>query len=337
MIMNQKLNPGLIRVVFNAKTPFTITQIGNFFILIEKIYSQFSKQIFENTDFCLLINTISNELSAFDLVASTNDYKPIKFSDFEELTMCVLYSIYSSSLEKELDFIDEHSKSTYDSVLEIVNIVKPDQQIIITSAIDNKYVKITISSGCKVNLEKADTLQQIQVFKNIKDVMQAYEKNKLESFINCNLEEFDISGVILSGANFVDSDLYKVNFNDSILQGTNFFNADVSEANLTRATLTHSTLEEADFSGANLSNADLSFSNLSNADFSGANLTDAILYNTTICGTDFSGANLTNVQFTGDVEFMTDTDFSNNANWWDAKIENDKLKQWLEKYYPRKN
>ncbi|MEW5821607.1 MAG: pentapeptide repeat-containing protein [Cyanobacteriota bacterium] len=334
--MTHNLALGNIRIIFQGDKPFSIGQIGTIFNFIENIYTRFSDQIFESQDLCLIINNVKNEIAAFDLVASTKDNKPIKFSDFEELTMCVLYSIYSSTFEHNLEIYDKKAESIYNNVFNLLDIIQENQSLLMSSAIDNKLVKISILPNRKVSLDKYDSLNLITMFKNKEDVVNAYQTDKLDSFINSNMDEFDLSDINLSGANFVDSSLYKVNLNNSNISKANFFNSDLSEASLIKTNLTYSTLEEADLSGSNLAESDLSETNLSNADFSGTKLCNARFHNVTVLGTDFSSSDLTGALFSGDITFDSDTDFSNKANWWDAKIENEIFKKWLEKNYPKR-
>lgn len=334
--MNDNIGLGKIRISFGGSKSFSISQIGNVFSIIEDIYNCFSKQIFETTDFILIINNIKQELAAFDVIASTKDDKPIKYSTFEEITMCVLFSIYSTTFENNLEIIDTKAKSIHTNVFKLFSLIEENQQLSLTSNIDDKYVRISISPQNKVTLEKLDALQPTKRYKNKMEVMKGYESNKFESFINSNLEGCDLNDINLSGAVFIDSELSAVNFSNSNLNNTNFFNADVSNSNISNATLTHSNLEEADFSGSNLSNSNLCNVNLRNADLSTANLADSIIKNSDLSGTDLSGANLTNTLISENITYNDDTDLSNNTNWWDAKIENKKFHKWLEKNYPKK-
>lgn len=334
--MKDNIGLGKIRISFGGSKAFSIKQVGNIFSIIEDIYNSFSKQIFETGDFILIINNVKQELAAFDIIASTNDDKPIKYSVFEEITMCVLYSIYSTTFENNLEVIDTRAKSLHANVFELFKIIQEDQQLSLTSNIDDKYVKVNILPENKVTLEKLDALQPTKTYKNKIEVIRGYESNMFESFIGSNLEGCNLSGINLSGAVFIDSELSTVNFSNAVLNNTNFYNADVSNSNLSKINLTHSKLEEADFSGCNLSDANLCNSNLCNVDLSTANLTNALIKNTDLSGADLSGAILTNTTFCENIKYDSDTDFSNNANWWDATIENKKFRKWLEKNYPKK-
>ncbi|MGD9581372.1 MAG: pentapeptide repeat-containing protein [Vampirovibrionia bacterium] len=334
--MNDNLGLSKIRISFGGSKAFSISQIGHIFSAIENIYCCFSKQIFETEDFMLIIHNVKEELAAFDIIATTKDDKPIKYSSFEEITMCALFSIYSATFENNLEIIDAKTKPIHLNVFELFNIIKPDQQVILTSNIDDKLVKVTILPDNKVLLEKCDTIQANKSYKNKVEVMKSYETNKFESFINSNFEGCILNEVNLSGAVFIDSELATVNFSNSNLNNTNFYNADMSDSNLTNATLTGANLVKVDLSGSNLSNTNLCNANLTNADLSGSNLTNAMIKNANISNTDLSSADLTNTLIAESTIFNDDTDFSNGANWWDAKIENKKLLKWLEKYYPKK-
>lgn len=334
--MKDNIGLGKIRISFGGSKAFSIRQIGNIFSSIESIYNSFSKQIFESDDFILLINNVKQELAAFDIIASTNDDKPVKYSTFEEITMCVLFSIYSATFENNLEIIDKSAKSIHANVFNLFSFIKEGQQLSLISNIDDKYVKINILSDNKVTLEKLDAFQPIKTYKNKIEVLRGYESNMFESFIDSNLEGCILNDINLSGAVFINSELSTVNFTNSKLNNTNFYNADVSNANLSNVTLTHSKLEEADLSGSNLSNSNLCNVNLCNTDLSSANLTDAIIKNADLSGADLSGANLTNTLISENIKYDRDTDFSNKANWWDARIENKKFYKWLEKNYPKK-
>jgi len=117
--MKDNIGLGKIRISFGGSKSFSISQIGNIFSIIEDIYNCFSKQIFETTDFILIINNIKQELAAFDVIASTKDDKPIKYSTFEEITMCVLFSIYSTTFENNLEIIDTKAKSIHTNVFKL--------------------------------------------------------------------------------------------------------------------------------------------------------------------------------------------------------------------------
>lgn len=333
--MIENLSLGNIRIVLKGEKAFSISQIGNIFILIEKIYKKFSKNLLEETNLSLTIKNFELKQGAFDLVILNSDNYPIKYTDFEELTLCVLYSIYSSTFENTLEAIDEQAKAIQSDSLGIMGLLLPTQLVVLVAVINDKIVKITISPDKKVFLEKINPFQAKISLKNKEDILNVYSNNKARSFNKCNFEQFELADINLSGASFIDSELSEANFNNSILVHTNFFNADVSNSQLVNAQLNNSILEESDFSGANLLGANLTATNLREADFSSANLSEAILHNVDIEGTDFSGAKFNNAVISGNTKFSNSTDFSNNANWWDAKIEDNRLLEWLKKHYAK--
>jgi len=333
--MSENLGLKNLMIAFRGEKPFTLTQIGQVFTTLEKIFLKFSDQIFESTDFCLLIDNFNNKLTFIELIASTKDNKPIKYSNFEELTMCVLYSLYSATFKDGFEAIDSRSISIHKNVFTLADIIDSNQYLELSSVIDNKLVKVCIHPDRKISLDKVEQLSKTLNFENKDDIIKAYESDKENSFVNCNLEEWDLSGLNLSSANFINSSLYKANLSASNLSNTNFSNSDVSKATLINANLSNSILEEADLSDANLTQADLNSVDLSYADLSNSKLLDAKLHDVIITETDLSGADLTNTVFSGTIKYNSETDFSNNANWWDAQIEDSNFKKWLEKHYQK--
>lgn len=333
--MTENKSPGKVSIIFSGEKPFTLSQIGKVFTLLENIYIQFSEQVFETKNICLLLNNVQNNLGAFEIIAQTSELKSIKHSDFEELTMCVLYSIYSATFENGLEVIDKRAIAIHNIVFQLSEIIEEKQCLTMASAIDNKVVKVHIQPEKKVSLEKTTVTLPAKSLKTKTDVLKAYSENKLNAFNGANLEKFDLSNIDLSGASFIDSGLYKSNLNNTTLKQANFSDADLSKAFLNNADLSESILKSSDFSKAVMTRSNLSKADLTEADFSSANLGEAILVDSIIYGTDFSNANLTNTMFSGDIKYDNETDFSDNANWWDARIENQPFKEWLDKHYPK--
>lgn len=334
--MIENIGPGNLRVAFQGEKPFSISETGKIFTLIEEIYVKFSKQIFENDDFCLHINSIKPELAAFDLISSTIDCKPVKHRDFEEITICFLYSFYSSSMENDLELFDENSKNIHNSVTGLINSIKEGQILVLASSIDDKCIKISIQNNNNIKLEKLDTKPIKFEFNNKEQIIKVYNENPQNAFNGCNIDQFDISDIDLSGASFCSASLFEVKLNNSNLTNIDFTDSDVSNASITNSDLSNCILNEADFSATNLSKSNLKEASLLNADLSSSNLEETMLDSVNIEGTDFSSAHLSKAIFKGDIKFNSDTDFSNNANWWDANIEHPALLEWLENTYPKK-
>jgi uncharacterized protein YjbI with pentapeptide repeats len=332
----KNLTLGNVRVIFNGERPFTISSMGKIFILLESLYRQFASYILEDDAFSIYIDNIGIERASFDLIPVAKNDTPVKFNDFQEIILCLLYSIYSSTKENVLEAIDSQAKEIQSEVQELFSIIQEGQALILMSVIEDKLVKITILPDKKVFLEKIDPTRPKKRYENLDTILEAYKENKKESFTNVNLENFELNEVNLAGANFADSELYQITMNNAILTGVNFYNADVSNSHLNHAKLMNANLVEADFSGAELKEADLTGVNLVNADLSSANLSGAILHNVNLSGADLSSSNLTGTKFTGKIKYNSDTDFGNRANWWEAEIEDEKLIEWLKKYYPRK-
>jgi uncharacterized protein YjbI with pentapeptide repeats len=335
MVVNIAL--GNIRVVFEGEMPFSITQIGNIFILLEKLYKEFASYILEESNFSVVINNINSDKISFELMPVPQQESLLKFSDFQEIILCLLYSIYSSTRENVLETLDTQAKEIQAEVLDLLNIIQQDQSLVLMSIIDDKLVKIIILPDKKVILDKIDPEKIKKKFDSIDNIIDAYKANKLEYFVSANLENFELENVNLSGANFTDAELYQVILNNSNLTDVNFYKADVSNAHINRSKMVNAYLVNADFSGAEIKETDLTNANLKEADFSSANLSGSILYNVNIMSTDLSGSNLTGTKFTGKIKFDSDTDFGHNTNWWDADIEDEKLLEWLNNYYPKKN
>jgi hypothetical protein len=96
------------------------------------------------------------------------------------------------------------------------------------------------------------------------------------------MEEINMSGASLEGANLFDSNLSKANLSNLDFSGANLFCVNLYKANLNTANLsdtflgwanlTKSSLKDADMSQANLKKAILSGSNLDNVKFTNVNL-----------------------------------------------------------------
>lgn len=149
-----------------------------------------------------------------------------------------------------------------------------------------------------------------------------------------DLQEVNLSHMILSGANFGGADLSKADFTKANLSRADFTKANLSEANLSgadlgkarlpgayvsraslkeaylsaadlgHAILSGANLSEANLSGANLSKADLSLAilrkaNLIVADLSRANLAGADLSEASLSGADLNGTNLDGTDLSG--------------------------------------
>jgi uncharacterized protein YjbI with pentapeptide repeats len=127
--------------------------------------------------------------------------------------------------------------------------------------------------------------------------------------IRPDLEEADLRGAVLSGANLSNAYLSQAN-----LGGTHLNEADLSRAQLAMAYLSGANLKNVDLSraglalaylvGANLSGANLSYANLteanlSGADFSRTNLFNARLKFANLHGTNLSSANLKEANLNG--------------------------------------
>lgn len=96
--------------------------------------------------------------------------------------------------------------------------------------------------------------------------LQAYNPEHLAKYKNgdTNLQNLDLSGALLQGANFENKNLSGTNLSD-----TNLFFANFRNANLTNAKLTFTFAIYTDFSGANLTGTNLTnfvctFANFSN-------------------------------------------------------------------------
>jgi uncharacterized protein YjbI with pentapeptide repeats len=92
-------------------------------------------------------------------------------------------------------------------------------------------------------------------------------------------------------ADLIDCTMVRANLYRSTLYGAQLGGADLSDANLNESKLAQAHLAAAKMHGARLTNADLTSTTLSGADFTGADLTGAIA-----SGTDLSGTNLTDEQ-----------------------------------------
>ncbi|MBW4429872.1 MAG: pentapeptide repeat-containing protein [Nostoc desertorum CM1-VF14] len=113
--------------------------------------------------------------------------------------------------------------------------------------------------------------------------------------IKPNIEDVDLRGANLSGA-----DLRWVNLKNADIRGANLVDVNLCKANLDNTNLSNCDLKDANLSGAyirqaNFENIDLKGANLSEADFTESNLTRAILSKSQALGTNFTAASLTGV------------------------------------------
>ena len=136
-------------------------------------------------------------------------------------------------------------------------------------------------------------------------------QGKRADLSGANLDGLDLSGVLLSGANFRGASLNKTNLSSAQLIHADFSGASLQGTNLRRADLLL-----ANFSGANLSGADLSgaapasdnpyVSTRRGPKFKEADLTDALFVETYCYRSDFSGAKLIRTNFSQ--SYLSDAD-----------------------------
>lgn len=113
--------------------------------------------------------------------------------------------------------------------------------------------------------------------------------------IRPSLQEIDLSGWNLMGANLQDVDLKGANLKGANLRKANLAWANLERADLSEADLTSTNLREAFLFRARLVNASLSEAELIGTDFEKANLTQANLSNCMAFKANFSSAILTGV------------------------------------------
>jgi len=102
-----------------------------------------------------------------------------------------------------------------------------------------------------------------------------------------NLNEIDLTGVNLYGA-----DLSYSTIRNAHLTGANLYHA-----NLFRTSLLHTNLTDADLADADLADADLRHATLRSADLSGACLYESDFRDADLRGADLSGTNTTGTRF----------------------------------------
>lgn len=330
--MIKDVETGILRVIFDGYKDYSVSQIANILLLIEKKYQNNIENIFKINNSKLKIYAINPEEKSFDLIPY-EIYPNMRTKNLAEVIICTLYSFYNSSIETDLY---EVTGNVFVNSYDIYKYMEKDQFIILKAFIDNKMIQVKIQSDTKTFMDNFDFNPQIPVYKTLEDVINSYKTNKDQLFINANLEHLDLQNIDLSKANFINAELYKANLNSTKLEAANFYNADVSSSSLIGADLTKANLEGSDFSNSDLSNSTLESCILNYSDMSSTNLTNAKLHNISILGTDFSAANLTGCKITGKINYNKDTDFSNNTNWWDAKIDNPTFLEWLQQNFPQK-
>lgn len=124
---------------------------------------------------------------------------------------------------------------------------------------------------------------------NFTELAKIASLNPLIDFAGGDLTAVNLSGLILSNANFVATNL----------RGADLTDTDLSESNLryiklNGADLSGAYLEGANLQNASLQNASLALANLIGADLSNANLTNTNLQNTSLGKTNVTGAIFSN-------------------------------------------
>ena len=140
------------------------------------------------------------------------------------------------------------------------------------------------------------TREQIEAIRNgpgSRDLCNADLRPALPTIYD-SVEDIDLNGAYLAGANLRDSFLADANLENGFL-----VSIDLSNAQLSRARFSGASLNDANLSHADLSAADMNDANLSDADLSGAQLLRARLTNTGMIGTNLSGAHLALADLTG--------------------------------------
>jgi Pentapeptide repeats (8 copies) len=133
-----------------------------------------------------------------------------------------------------------------------------------------------------------------------------------------NLNEADLRGANLGGANLrranlSEADLRRAKLGGANLRGANLdradlFDANLQEADLRDANLGGANLDAANLSGANLGGANLIGANLSSADLFDANLSGANLIGASLVGTRLSATNMTGARVYGVSAWDVETD-----------------------------
>lgn len=127
-------------------------------------------------------------------------------------------------------------------------------------------------------------------------------------YVYADLNEADLQGVVLGGADLRIAHLRRANLFRADLSNANLSGVDLSDANLREANLNHTDLTKANLNGAsltsafareaNLNQANLLAANLRSANFRNANFQGANLVVADLEGADLSGANLSTTNFT---------------------------------------
>ena len=94
---------------------------------------------------------------------------------------------------------------------------------------------------------------------------------------NANLEGVKLQRAKLKGVRLQEANLQSANLQKADLGGTELQGANLQNANLQKAELRRTKLEGANLQGANLQKAELIFVDFKNASFKGANLKDAMI------------------------------------------------------------
>lgn len=106
------------------------------------------------------------------------------------------------------------------------------------------------------------------------------------------LDDMDLCGINLSGANLCGVNLMKADCSYSNLRNTSFKGAYLKEANLENVMMVDSVCKNADFTGAKIIKGDMTGARLDGADFSYASMQDADLRHATLIKSKFLGTNL---------------------------------------------
>ena len=113
--------------------------------------------------------------------------------------------------------------------------------------------------------------------------------------------------------------------------GADLRGIDLSGADLRRAVFDNANLEGANLTGADLRKASFKRSNLMKAAFDGADMRDASFIKAKMNLSNFQGCRLENADLRG---IRGRYAIWRNANWWDAKMDDD-LKKALSKKWPK--
>ncbi len=137
----------------------------------------------------------------------------------------------------------------------------------------------------------------------VRELLERYASGERD-FRGIELQEANLEGVNLEGADLRHALFCLTNFNRA-----NLIDADFSHANLVGADLMHTNGERAKFKGAKILGADLRGSNFSQADFTDALMSSSLLTRANLQEANFSGAALSHVVFhRADLQYSNLTD-----------------------------